>query len=65
MALFNGLFGSLYLVDEQFNLFEDTAVELLHEELSVLIVTKRLMSINADGVCQFGDVVGTLPVHSS
>lgn len=65
VALADCLVSCLYLVCKQFDLFKDAAVEFFHEELSMLVVTKGLMGVNADGVCQFGNVVCPFPVHSS
>lgn len=65
VALADSLISCLYLACKQLDLFENAAVEFLHEELPVLVVTEGLMSVNAYGVCQFGNVVCPLSINAS
>lgn len=65
VTLVDCLVGSLYLVSKQLDLFEDAEVHLFHKELSMLVVTQGLMGVNAEGVCQLGNVMRTFTINTS
>ncbi len=65
LAVVNVLIGSFDLAGKHFDLLEDTAVELLHEELPVLIVADGLVGIYTDRTSQLGDIVCPLTIYPS
>jgi len=53
----------LDLLGDEFDLFEDAAVEFLHQELLMLVVDDGLVRVDAYRAQQLRYVVASLPVH--
>lgn len=57
------LSDGLDLLGDEFDLFEDAAVEFLHQELLMLVVDDGLVRVDAYRAQQLRYVVASLPVH--
>ena len=64
LVILNGVSECLYFPGDEFDLFEDGAVEFLHQKLLMPIVHNRLIRVYAYRVQQLRYVVASLPVQA-